>query len=133
MVVSLLIGCQAEKKKSVEELAKEVIQNNLKYIEEGNVDKYMSTMHPDSPVYERTEKVMEKVVETYDLDYKVKEAKVINKTKDEVQVEVVQITKKINGPQFRDNKTKAVHILRKNDKGQWKIYNTKINNIEYLN
>lgn len=131
MILSLVIGCQSNEK-SVEELVTEVIEKNLKYVEEENIDKYMTTMHPNSPVYEKTEQTMEKLVKVYDLEYKLQEVNVISKKDDEVKIEVVQITKKIKGPQFRDNQTKATHILKKDDKGQWKIYNTKINNIEYL-
>jgi uncharacterized membrane protein len=46
-------------------------------------------------------------------------------------VKYVQITKKVSGPAFRDNKVTGIHILKKSD-GKWKIYNTEIKDVKYL-
>ena len=44
----------------------------------------------------------------------------------------VQVIKKIKGPSFRDKRVEGVYTLHKTD-GQWKIYDTEITKMNYLN
>jgi xanthine dehydrogenase molybdenum-binding subunit len=46
-------------------------------------------------------------------------------------VRVTQVTRKVSGPAFRDNRATLLHALRKSG-GQWKFYNTVVLKIEYL-
>jgi hypothetical protein len=108
-----------------------VIEANAKYMTEENFDKVMDTIDKDSPAYASSESMVKKLFDLYDLNYKIISMKVINKSNDEAQVEFVQETTKIKGPAFKNNRVDGVHILKRDD-NSWKIYSTKITNIQYL-
>jgi hypothetical protein len=108
-----------------------VIEANAKYMTEENFDKVMDTIDKDSPAYASSESMVKKLFDLYDLNYKIISMKVINESNDEAQVEFVQETTKIKGPAFKNNRVDGVHILKRDD-NSWKIYSTKITNIQYL-
>jgi hypothetical protein len=108
-----------------------VIEANAKYMTEENFDKVMDTIDKDSPAYASSESMVKKLFDLYDLNYKIISMKVINESNDEAQVEFVQETTKIKGPAFKNNRVDGIHILRRDD-NSWKIYSTKITNIQYL-
>ena len=49
----------------------------------------------------------------------------------EASIEVVQVTRKVAGPAFRDNRIRASNTFVKED-GEWKTCVTTIINIEFL-
>lgn len=108
-----------------------VIRNNFNAMNEKNLKAAMDTIDPTSQGYSQTEAMTEKVFQIYDLRFELKSAKVINKKIDEAEVRIVQITKKIKGPDFRDNETTTVQILKKIN-GKWKISNSKMEDVKYL-
>lgn len=108
-----------------------VIYKNLNAAENKDIQSYMATIHEQSEVYAPTKQAMQQMFDTYDLKCELKDVKVIEKSDQEAKVEYVQITKKLNGPAFRNNKLTGIHILKKSD-GKWKIYNSETKNIEYL-
>ncbi|MDY0083227.1 MAG: hypothetical protein RBR74_08615 [Ignavibacteriaceae bacterium] len=108
-----------------------VIEANTKYMNEENFDGVMNTIHKDSPDYPATETMIEKIFEVYDLNYNTISMKVIEETDTEAKVQFEQITTKLSGPEFRDNKISGIHTLKK-DGDSWKIYSTQVNDIEYI-
>ncbi|HEX9252481.1 MAG TPA: hypothetical protein VF870_09575, partial [Ignavibacteriaceae bacterium] len=68
----------------------------------------------------------------YDLNYKIENIKVLEQNDNEAKVEFTQVTTKIKGPDFKNNKTTGIHTLRK-DGDSWKIYSTEMTNVEFLN
>jgi hypothetical protein len=56
---------------------------------------------------------------------------VTNKTASEAAVHFVQITRKVSGPAFRDNRVEGEHLLHKKD-GKWLVYDTRADKIDYL-
>ena len=123
-------GCSEKPEKKDDVIS--VIKDNLKYAENEDLDKLMSTIDEQSPQYASTEKIMKRLFKVYDLTYKLASIKVIEKSDDKAKVSFVQVTMKRNGPAFRNNKLTGVHTLFKTD-GKWKIYITKIDKTEYLN
>jgi hypothetical protein len=108
-----------------------VIYKNLNAMENKDIQSYMATIHEQSPIYAQTEQALPIYFNTFDLKCELKDVKVIEKSDQEAKVKFVQITKKVSGPAFRNNKLTGIHILKKSE-GKWKIYNTETKNIEYL-
>jgi len=109
-----------------------VIYANAKYMTEENLEEVMETIHPESPVFESTEKIVKQIFEQFDLSYKIEKIEIIEESDEEAIVRFVQLTTKLKNFQFKNNRLTGVHTLRK-DGSSWKIYATKSNNLEYLN
>ena len=124
-------GCSNDRAEE-EQAVKDVIYKNIEAGNNQDVDAYIATMDKDNRNYDRLEDMMNKIFSTYDLHYQVKDLKVIELKDDEAKVQFVQITKKIKGPTFRDSRIEGVHTLHKPN-GEWKIYDTQINKVDYLN
>lgn len=109
-----------------------VIEANAKYMNEEKFDEAMNTIHKDSPAYPATESMLKQLFERYDLNYKVVSMKVTEETDLEAKIEFVQITSKLKGPEFKNNKATGVHTLKK-DGDSWKIYSTEMTDVRFLN
>lgn len=123
-------GCAPNTEQNKEIIA--VIYENIAAIEAEDLDRYMATIHEQSPAYATTREMMEQITNAYDLKYELKEAKIIKRSAEEASVQFIQVTTRLSGPEFRDNKIKGVHILKKSE-DKWKIFNTEVKDIEYLN
>ena len=110
---------------------KQVIQDNIKYLNDEDLGKCMSTIHSKSRGYATNKKQTENLFQRYDLSYKIDKTAFVAKDKDYAYVRVIQTTKKLKGPAFRDNKIEILHIL-KMEGDQWKIWTSAILKIEYL-
>ena len=109
-----------------------VIEANAKYMNEEKFDEAMNTIHKDSPAYPATESMLKQLFERYDLNYKVVSMKVTEETDLEAKIEFVQITSKLKGPEFKNNKATGIHTLKK-DGDSWKIYSTEMTDVQFLN
>jgi hypothetical protein len=109
-----------------------VIEANAKYMNEEKFDEAMNTIHKDSPAYPATESMLKQLFERYDLNYKVVSMKVTEENDLEAKIEFVQITSKLKGPEFKNNKATGVHTLKK-DGDSWKIYSTEMTDVQFLN
>jgi len=108
-----------------------VVEANTKYMNEEKFDEAMNTIHKDSPAYPATESMLKQLFDRYDLDYKVISMKVIQETETDAKIEFVQITSKLTGPEFKNNKATGIHTLKK-DGDSWKIYTTEMKDIKFL-
>ena len=131
ITILLFNGCSSDKSGD-EQAIKDVIYKNIQAGNDEDIAAYISTMDKDYRNYDRLEDMMRTIFQTYDLNYQVKDLKVIELKDNEAKVQYVQITKKIKGPNFRDNRIEGIHTLHKKD-GEWKIYDTEIKKIDYLN
>lgn len=113
-----------------EQAAKDVVERNLRAYENEDLEGVKATTHPESPKYDNTIQGAQLMFSEYDLTYDL-EIKSVEVDGDEARVEVVQTTRKESGPQFQDNRIEATHVLRKYD-GEWRIYDTDVEDIEYL-
>jgi hypothetical protein len=130
LVVIVVAGCGQEAQTPNDPAS--VVQENIKAMNNEDLDKAMATIDEQSASYEQTKEVAKRLFEIYDLKYELDSLQVITKTDDEARVECIQTTSKVRGPAFRDNKIYFVHSLRKSD-GIWKIYNSKVMKLDYLN
>jgi hypothetical protein len=129
VLIFAFLGCGNNKYYSSPE---EVIQANIDYMNAENLEGTMSTFHPDSPTFDITEKLVKKIFDIYDLNYKIEKLKVTAEDAEEATVEFTQLTTRLNGPAFRNNRVTGKHLIKKNG-DSWKIYSTQILNSEYLN
>ncbi len=109
-----------------------VVRANVDAAENEDLNAFMQTLHPDSPLFDSSRKFMQAVFQKYDLSYQVVESTVEEVSGDVARVSFTQITRKRSGPPgIKDNKVKGEHILKKSD-GNWKIYRTKAGNYTEL-
>lgn len=109
-----------------------VIEENAQALEAGDVDRYMETMHPESPIYDRTRSQVESLLQQVSAGELTVEVTVesADVSGDRADVEVVQTTRaEIAG--FRDNRTHQTHELR-TYQSEWRIYNSAVEDVEYL-
>ena len=98
---------------------------------EEDLEAVMTTVHPKSPSYEGTEAMAKQIFNLYDLNFKLENIKILEQNDNEAKVEFTQVTTKINGNNFKNNKAAGIHTLRK-DGDLWKIYSTEMTNVEFL-
>lgn len=110
----------------------EVIRINAKYMTEENLAGVESTIDPDSPDFEESKRLANLLFKTYDLKYEIESIEIIEQNDTEALVKFVQLTTKLNGPEFKDNRFTGIHTVRKTDNG-WKIFATKQLNVKFLN
>lgn len=129
-------GNQKDKPKEInkvptDEILFKVVEDNLKALENENVEAYMATIHPESPEYENSEQLVKGIISTYKLKYELSDMKVIEKSEKEAKVYYVQKSIKVEGPIFQNNEVRGYHIL-KPDKDKWKIYRSIIRETKFL-
>ncbi|MEJ5261284.1 MAG: hypothetical protein WHT45_01285 [Ignavibacterium sp.] len=126
--IVFLISCSSKKNYDTPEA---LVNANADFMNQEDFDGVMSTIHPQSPSYEMTEKMVKKIFEVYDLNYKIESLKVLEQNDKEAKVEFIQVTTKLKGPDFKNNKTTGVHTL-KMDGDSWKIFSTEVQDLEFL-
>lgn len=124
----IIISCSTENYYTPES----VIEANAKHMNEENFDAVMNTIHKDSPAFPATESMIKQLFDRYDLEYKIVGMKVSEENDTEAKVEFVQITNKLKGPEFKNNKATGIHTLKK-DGDSWKIYSTETIDVQFLN
>lgn len=124
----LMVSCSSGEDYYTPESA---VEANLKYMNEEKFDEAMNTIYKDSPSYPASEIMIKQIFQHYDLNYKIVSMKVIEDNDSEAKIEFIQITTKINGPEFKNNKATGIHTLKK-DGDSWKIYSTEMKDIQYL-
>jgi hypothetical protein len=125
-----LIGGSAQATPT-EEDARAVLIENVRAANAEDLDRYMATIHPNSPLYTTTKDLLEDAFKTYDLGYELTRAEVVEQSDTQATVAFVLTTRKINGPAFRNNRVTGTMYLRKVGSA-WKIYDQKVSNVEYL-
>ena len=110
-----------------------VIQKQFQAFENGNIERYMQTMHPESPVYDNTRSRLESLFEqfspeSFTVDFTIESIEVFNEVR--ADVEIVQTTR-ADSENFRDNRIIQVIDMRRY-RGAWLFYNSTILDTEYL-
>jgi hypothetical protein len=108
-----------------------VVYENIAAHNAEDVERYMATLHSDAPNYDQTRDVLSDMYRNYDIQHTISEVELLKSTKTRAEVSFVLTTKKVRGPSFRDNRVTGVFILKKED-GRWKLYDQKVDDIEYL-
>lgn len=127
-IIFLLFACSTDKNYKTPE---STIEANAAFMNQEDFEGVMSTIHPESQSYKMTENLVKKIFETYDLSYKIEKIKVLEQNDKEARVEFVQLTTKIKGPDFKNNRTYGIHTL-KLDGDSWKIFSTEVTDLKFL-
>ena len=127
-MISLVAACSSKKEYTTPE---SVVKANIQYLNEKDIDNVMSTIHPQNPDFELVKENITKLLNRYDLNYKLLDTKILEQNDNEVKIRFTQEVKKIKGPDFKDNITTGVHTLRK-DGDSWRIYSTDMMKVESL-
>jgi hypothetical protein len=110
----------------------QVLYDNINALNNEDLEGAMRTISPESASYDATREMTTQLFRDYDIKYTLESYKVLSITPEQAKVEIVQVTRNQNDMPFNDNRMTAIHELRPYQ-GQWKIYNTTIENIDYLN
>ncbi len=130
LLALLAVGCASGRQENDAQILG-IITANLKAMEREDVDATMATIDPSSSGFEMTKEMIKVIFEQYDLKYELSDLKVIKRSDKEAEVGFTQVTRKVAGPDFRNNKITGVHILRMKD-GAWRIFSSQIKTTEYL-
>jgi hypothetical protein len=109
-----------------------VFEEQLKQLQAENVEGIVATLHPEAPTLKQSAKLYETIFKAYDLSVQTEKRTILDVTETEAQVYEVQTSKKLKGPDFLDNRTAAVHTLRKDSNGAWKFHSSRIIKTEPL-
>lgn len=130
LVLSVLItNCSSKKGYYTPE---SLIKANAEFMNKEDLEGVMSTIHPESPSYALTESMAKLIFDRYDLKYEVENIKILEENDKEAKVQFTQVTTKIKGPEFKNNRATGIHLL-KMDGESWKIYSTEMTKIDPLN
>ncbi len=91
----------------------------------------MKTVDDNSTAFESTKVALEALFKNFDLEVEMTVVEVVESSADSIKLRAEQTTKKISGPEFKDNRITAVHTLKKRG-DEWKIFATEIEKVEYL-
>jgi PBP1b-binding outer membrane lipoprotein LpoB len=128
LIALAVFACSSKKEYKTPE---SLINANAEYMNEEDLEGVMTTVHPKSPNYAATEAMAKQIFDRYDLNYKIENIKVLEENDKEAKVEFTQVTTKIKGKDFKNNKATGIHTLKK-DGDSWKVYSTEMVNVEFL-
>jgi hypothetical protein len=109
-----------------------VLFEQQKYMRREDVAGVMGTILPDSPLAVATEALLKRVQDSYDFRFEFSDEAVKSISATEAEVNFTQITERVSGPEFRKNRIRGTHVLRKDAQGKWKFFDTKIHKVDYL-
>lgn len=94
-----------------------------------DVEGYLLTIDPSSPVYAPTESGAKELFEKYDLKVTLDSMEVVDVSENEGKIRMVITTVKKAGPAFQDNRMTALNTLKKVN-GKWLTYSTEVEKVE---
>jgi hypothetical protein len=110
----------------------QVFTRHLRALNQEKLGDYLATLDPNSPNYIAAKASTLKLFQNYDLKYDLKTTEVISMGKQDAIVKLTATVKKIKGGDFTDSQMVTINTVRKTN-GQWRIYDTQIENISALN
>lgn len=124
VAAALLCGCdrvsEADKKAALE-----CVRANIEAMEKGDLEAATATIHPQSPAFAEARLQTEAIIAQYRLDMELESASIGRVTPDGVEVNFVQVTRKLEGvEEFIDNRVEGTHLLKR-DRKAWKIWSTR--------
>lgn len=124
-------GSGGSESESDESQIRSVLQKQVTTMENGDVEGYMETMHPDSPTYDNTQETLEQLVAEYNFEVDL-EINSVEVDGDTATAEVTQETRtEDSNPDFQDNRLEATHELQTHE-DEWRFYDTISADVEEL-
>ena len=127
----LLLGPGCTKTTHKEDPILDAVRAQVKALNKRDAAGAIAMMHPDAPGLDKTRVTTEQVTANFDLIYMIENLTVESATEDEAKVKFTQVTQRVSGPDFKNNRVVGIHTLRKSG-GAWKIYYTQVLKIDYL-
>jgi ketosteroid isomerase-like protein len=109
-----------------------VVYENIAAHNAEDIDRYMATIHPKSPGYDETKKMLGEMYQQFELKHTVTGVELLKVSGDRAEVSFTLTTRKVRGPAFRDNRIVGVFNLRQDDDGRWKLWGLDVDDIVYL-
>jgi hypothetical protein len=134
--LTLFSGCNklSRQREEVSEPVK-AVQAQIKALNLRDAEGAIAMMHPQAPGREKAAETTRKLLESYELIFMIQNISLESADEAQATVRFTQVTNQVanktKGPNFRSNRVVGVHTLRK-DAGQWKIYSTEMEKIEYF-
>lgn len=129
LVVSVLFltSCSSSDEADI----KAVCQKQIDAINSENIQDVLSTPDQTSPYFKSSEQIFTRIFEIFDLELTLDNVK-INKVENGIaEVELTLTTKKKSGPEFSDNVSVSLSILKKTENG-WKFAESRSKSMEPL-
>ena len=122
----------AKKKSNDEAAIRACIEKNIQATQDEDIDAYWETCKPATKQEKKqTEAALKFLFATYDVSVTLDSYKLISINGDTAVVEIKMTTKKIRGPEFKDNQIKQRNSLKKID-GKWYLVSSKLLNVKNL-
>lgn len=116
---------------TAEEAIKALIEKQVAAMNSGDVEGYLSTLDPESALYEMNKALYEPLLSQYKFEVTLEKFEIVNVGENDATIKKTFVTKKISGPDFVDNRTEIEDKLVKKADG-WKVNESTPGNIEEL-
>lgn len=110
--------------KAEEDAISAVLQAYIKSSNEENLSGVLATLDSTSPQFDMNKQVHTQIFNTYDLLFEIESSKIIHYNENEAAIYTVQTSKKIKGPEFQDNRSQMVTLMKKTKEGKWVMVET---------
>jgi hypothetical protein len=106
---------------NLEDTINSLLANSLKMAESENVEGYLNTIHSKSQLYNIAKEQISKAIISHDMKYEIVYFKYLGKDDEYCFARIKQTTRKVSGPEFKDNELDAIVAFKMED-GKWKIW-----------
>lgn len=110
---------------------KALILGNFKHTQQEDIKAVMGDMHTQSPSYLGTQKLLRQLFPTYDLNYTLVKYTFVAEDGEYAYAKIKQRTKKVSGPEFKNNELEALMIFKK-ENGRWKFWTQASLSVSYI-
>lgn len=116
---------------SLEADVQAVLDELIQHTNEENLDGIMNLFHPSSP-FADMEDLFKEQLDTYDIEQSIDEIYIVSSEPNEIIVQTIEITEKIDGPFMLDYTAEVIYSMIKDDGDtSWKLYNLQVADIAY--
>ena len=105
------------------------LRDNAKAMQDENLEASLATVAEKDKAQAKA--IFEQIFKMFDLKYTLEKIEIVVKDANTAEATVVQKTEKVAGPEFRDNRGKFLHTLKKVD-DKWTFADTKILSVDFL-
>lgn len=116
---------------SDEEAVIAALRQTMQAFNDNDFAAYMDGFDPESPDRDLTKGLAENLFRTYRFDVTIDRVEVEKIEGDLATVRAIQTTRRVSGPEFRDNTIEAVHTFRRHN-GRWLLRSTEVEKTTYL-
>lgn len=115
-----------------EDNIKAVIESNMAFTESRNFAGVLSTLDENAQSYGNTAAIYKQMFTMFQLDYTLDRVIVKEVKGNSAKAEVGMTVKKINGPEFKDNRSIGIQTFHKKN-GSWKLADTAVIRTDFMN